>query len=159
MLENVWVYDENGWVCCWNFHVKMVLENVWVFDKNWWVCCWNFMCELCWKICGFLMKIDEYVVGISCVNCAGKCVGLWWKLMGNVAEICRKKYIDECEIENRSILIFRHWCHRRCVGIEPSTRQEQPRSRTSDLCLSIHMTCMKYFKLNIIPIQMRFILE
>ena len=35
-----------------------------------------FMCELCWKICGFLMKIDEYVVEISCVNCAGKCVGL-----------------------------------------------------------------------------------
>ena len=37
---------------------------MWVYDENLWVMLLKFMYELCWKMCGFLMKIDEDVVEI-----------------------------------------------------------------------------------------------
>ena len=49
------------------------------------------------------------------------------------AEIGWNKYGDECEIENRNILILDIDVAGGAVGIEPSFKQEQPRSRAGRL--------------------------
>ena len=69
-------------------------------------------------------------MGSMCVFGWNVVDGLGVEIYGFNVWFCWNKYGDECEIENRNILIFvDNDVAGGAVGIEPSSRQEQPRSR------------------------------
>jgi len=77
--------------------------------------------------------LNDYVLkfmGSMCVFGWNVVDGLGVEIYGFNVWFCWNKYGDECEIENRNILIFvDNDVAGGAVGIEPSSRQEQPRSR------------------------------
>jgi len=76
--------------------------------------------------------------------------GLCVEIYGFNVWFCWNKYGDECEIENRNILIFVDIdVAGGAVGIEPSSRPEQPRSRPGRWITPLLYTApKKYFKIS-----------
>ena len=143
----------------WNFVEGLCVE---IYGFNVWFC-WDFVDGLYAEIYGYNVwfvgiLLNDFVLkfmGSMCVFGWNVVDGLGVEIYGFNIWFCWNKYGDECEIENRNILILWTMMSQAVQsGLDHRPDKNNPEvEQVGELHLSFYTTRKKYFKLNIIRMR------